>query len=117
LVHGDLFAANVLCSCDDDAPRCIGVIDLEDAMAGPPEADLARTEILHGPLFERSLPAGWFDLVLEGYGPGTDPQARAFFRAYHMVNMAYHEAVTCPTRHVIDLVEAAGHEIEGVAPR
>lgn len=116
LVHGDLFAANVLCSWRDGAPQCVGVIDLEDAMAGPPEADLAKTEILHGPLFGRSLPAGWFDHVLEGYGPGPDPRARAFFRAWHMVNMAYHEAITCPTHHVVDLVEAADREIGAAAP-
>ncbi|HEV7367917.1 aminoglycoside phosphotransferase family protein [Arenibaculum sp.] len=93
LNHGDLFAPNLLCEADGPV-RCVGLLDLEDALAAPPEADLARTELLHGPLFGNPLPQGWFDLVLAGYGGDVDRGLIALFRAYHLLNMAYHCAIT-----------------------
>lgn len=93
LNHGDLFAPNLL--CDAEGPvHCVGLLDLEDALAAPPEADLARTELLHGPLFGSPLPQGWFDLVLAGYGGDVDRELIVLFRAYHLFNMAYHCAIT-----------------------
>ena len=42
------------------------MLDFEDSIAGPVEADLAKTEVLHGPLFGRPLAGDWFTRVLEG---------------------------------------------------
>lgn len=114
LLHGDLFSANVLCEVTLRGARCVGVLDLEDAFGGPPEADLARTEILHGPLFGRALPASWFEVLLEGYGRVIDPALLGFFRAYHLLNMGYHAAVTGLQAHAEDVAEAAGEEIQAI---
>lgn len=105
LVHNDLHAGNVLCSADGE--RCMGVLDLEAAFAGPAEAELAHVQVLHGPLFGKPLPAGWEDEVLRGYGRALDPVGLAFFRAYHLVNLGFHAALCGHAAHAADVLAAA----------
>lgn len=116
LVHNDLWTGNVLCDAEDGL-RCVGVLDLEDAFAGPREADLAKTQVLHGPLFGNELHGAWFDRVLDGYGRSTDPAALAFFRAYHLVNMGFHAAVVGYEDHARDVARALDEELDALAAR
>lgn len=111
LIHNDLFNANVICEQVGDTIRCVGVLDLEDAFAGPPEADLARTEILHGPLFGRPLEPTWFSHVLAGYGNEPDPLVHGFFRAFHMLNMGYYARLTGLDAHAADVQWALEREL------
>lgn len=110
LVHNDLFNANVICEQDAEAVRCVGVLDLEDAFAGPPEADLARTEVLHGPLFGRPLEPAWFARLLEGYGAAPDPLLQGYFRAYHLLNMGYYARLTGLVAHAEEVRTALERE-------
>lgn len=107
LVHNDLHLPNVLCDVTDGAPRCVGVLDLEDAIAGPAEADLAKTEVLHGPLFRHQLKGAWLERVYEGYGVPLDTLVLTFFRAYHLVNMGFHAVLVGYTAHAEDVARAA----------
>lgn len=94
--HNDLHAENVLCRSQDGSHLCIGVLDLEDAFAAPPEADLAKMEVLHGPLFGRPWPRRWFDAVFEGYGRhGAEMHAfrLALMRIYHLLNLGFYAAL------------------------
>ena len=113
LVHNDLHAGNVLCAADGG--ECAGVLDLEAALAGPAEADVAHMEVLHGPLFGRPLPTGWRDEVLRGYGRAPDPVALAFFRAYHLANLGYHAALRGLGAHAEQVLAAAAHELRAAA--
>jgi aminoglycoside phosphotransferase (APT) family kinase protein len=112
LVHNDLFAANVLCAGADADLHCAGVLDFDDAFAGPIEADLAKTEVLHGPLFGRQLRGAWFEYVLEGYGDDPDAVLIALFRAYHLLNMGYHAAVTRLHAHATEVAGAVERELD-----
>ncbi|HET6567224.1 MAG TPA: phosphotransferase, partial [Rhodothermales bacterium] len=107
LVHNDLHMHNVLCERSKHLVRSIGVLDLEAAFAGPPEADMAHTEVLHGPLLGKQLPEGWIEEVLTGYGRELDPVVRAYFRAFHLVNFGYHAALCDWPDHAADLLQAA----------
>jgi len=93
LVHNDLHMRNVLCKRTRHSARAVGVLDLEAAFAGPPEADMAHTEVLHGPICGMPLPSGWLQEVRRGYGRGLDPVVLAFFRAYHLANLGFHAAL------------------------
>lgn len=112
LVHNGLNQANVLYRQLDGDVRCIGVIDFEDAFGGPVEADLARTEVLHGPLFDRWLAGDWFDRFLSGYGHDHDSRLRALLRVYHLLNMGYHAAVSGLAGHASDVARAARLELD-----
>lgn len=114
LVHNDLWTGNVLCDTTRGL-RCIGVLDLEDAFAGPPGADLAKTAVLHGPLFGYELGGDWFDRVLDGYGRSVDAGAVAFFRAYHLVNMGFHAAIVGYEDHARDVARSLAAEIDALA--
>lgn len=109
LVHNDLHSANVLCGAD--GLECVGVLDLEAAFAGPAEADLAHSEVLHGPLFGNPLPAGWRDELHAGYGGRPDPVALTFFRAFHLANLGYHAALSGHAAHAADVLAAAHAEL------
>lgn len=114
LVHNDLFAANLLCEEDDAQVRCVGVLDLEDAFSGPAEADLARTEILHGPLFGQAWSGRWFERILEGYGMPPNRFLIGLFRAYHLINMGLHAAATGLAAHAETVARAAARETAAV---
>lgn len=116
LVHGDLFDQNLLCARDGE-PRCVGVLDLEDASAGPREADLAKLEILHGPLFNQPWEGDWVEEVRERYvgaagaGAALDTGLVTFFRAYELLNMGYHAAHRGWADHAAELRAAVTAEL------
>jgi hypothetical protein len=112
LVHGDMHMGNVLCEGDGETVRCVGTIDLEAAHAGPPEADWATMQLLHGPLFGQPLEEGWLAHVAEGYGRTLDPVLLAFFRAYRLLNLGFHAAVTGLTAHAEEVASSAAREVE-----
>jgi aminoglycoside phosphotransferase (APT) family kinase protein len=112
LVHNDLHMGNVLCDTAGGGARCVGLLDLEAAFAGPPEADLANLEIMHGPLFHRPLPGPWLDWVSEGYGDRLDPWLRGFFRVYHLINMGFYSALVGHHEHAGEVAVAAAAEVE-----
>lgn len=114
LVHNDVWTGNVLCRVERGGLRCVGVLDLEDAFAGPPEAELAKTQVLHGPLFDHELDGPWFERVLEGYDAPVDRGALAFFRAYHLLNMGYHAATMGYEAHARDVARTALEEIDAL---
>lgn len=87
LTHGDLFAGNVLCA--NQSGRCEGLIDLEDATANIPEADIARLELLHGPMMGHPWCGDWMEEVLVGYAARPDPLILRFYAAYHLANFAF----------------------------
>lgn len=105
LLHGDAHQANVLCEMSGRRVRCVGVLDLEGAWAGPPEADVAVTELIHGPLFT-PLPSGWREEFRRGYGEALDPAALTFFRAVHLANLGYHAALTGMHAHAAEVLRA-----------
>ncbi len=102
LLHNDPHYGNVLCSMDS-RPRCVGVLDLEAAMTGPPESDVAHAELLHGPLFGYPLANPWSEWLREGYGCALDPLVLLFYRAYHLLNLGWHAAFTGDVRHAADV--------------
>lgn len=106
LLHGDPHQANVLCEGEGRKIRCAGVIDLEGAWSGPPEADVAVAELIHGPLF-RPLPGGWTAEFRRGYGEALDAAALSFYRAMHLANLGYHAALTGLHGHAADVLAAA----------
>lgn len=114
VVHNDVFDQNILCAREGE-PRGIGLIDFEDALAGPAEADLAKTELLHGPLFDSALETGWFEHVLAGYGTPPQASARAWFRAYHLLNMGYYATLRGWGEHAADLAQVIGAEVAWLA--
>jgi aminoglycoside phosphotransferase (APT) family kinase protein len=103
LLHGDPHQANILCELEGRKVRCTGVIDLEAAWGGPPEADVAVAELIHGPLFH-PLPAGWTAEFRRGYGEVLDGAALAFYRAVHLANLGYHAALTGLHVHAADVL-------------
>ena len=114
LVHNDLFDQNVLCRREDGGVACVGAIDFEDALAAPPEAELAKTEILHGPLFGQSWEWDWFPHLVEGWGREPNAFALTFFRAYQLVNMGFHAQVSGMTGHADEVAAVARREVEGL---
>ena len=106
LLHGDPHQANILCALEGRKIRCTGVIDLEAAWGGPPEADVAVAELIHGPLF-RPLPDGWTAEFRRGYGEVLDGAALAFYRAMYLANLGYHAALTGLHAHAADVLDAA----------
>jgi aminoglycoside phosphotransferase (APT) family kinase protein len=89
LVHNDLHMENILCEQDRAGVRCVGVLDLEAAVSGPPEADLARPLVLYGPIFG-ALPRVLTAELLAGYGARLDPVTLDFYRALHLLNIGLH---------------------------
>lgn len=107
LVHADLHTGNVLCERDGDRARCVGLLDLESAMAGPAEADLASVAVLHGRYFGKPLQGPWLERLHRGYGSEPDPMLLAFFRAYHLVNMGFYSALIERDRHARQVARLA----------
>lgn len=114
LVHNDLHAENVLCRAAGDSHRCVGLIDLEDAFAGPPEADLAKVEVLHGPLFGQPWPSEWLDEVVRGYGRAPDPFRLGVLRVYHLLNLGFHAAFLGYAERAGQVATVAGLELDAL---
>jgi aminoglycoside phosphotransferase (APT) family kinase protein len=93
LVHNDMHMGNVLCEHRDGEVRCVGMIDLETAVAAPPEADLAIMQIHHGALFDQPIEGEWFADVMQGYSGALNERSVAFFRAYHLINLGFYSAL------------------------
>jgi hypothetical protein len=115
LIHNDLHMENILCRWRGDEVSCVGVLDLEAAFAGPREAELAHTQVLHSELFFNPLPGRWFDQLCEGYAEPLDPVLMVFFRAYHMVNLGFYSALLGHVEHARAVAVAARAEIAGLA--
>jgi hypothetical protein len=96
---------NVLCRLQGRGYRCVGFLDLEAAWAGPPEADVAVAELIHGPLFA-PLPAGWTEEFRRGYRTSLDAASLAFYRGLHLSNLGYHAALTGLDAHAADVLTA-----------
>lgn len=92
LLHGDLHTGNVLCEQAGGPVRCVGLLDLECAHAGPRESDLARLSVIQTELFRMPVEGPWLDWVLEGYGEGMDPVLFGFYAVYHLVHLGCHSA-------------------------
>lgn len=114
LVHNDLFDQNVLCSGGPETLACVGVIDFEDAFAGPPEAELAKTEILHGPLFGQPWLWDWRPYFLEGWGAEPEPLLLAFFRAHQLANMGYHARLVGLDAHAREVARTLEAEVRAL---
>ncbi len=110
LLHSDFHMGNILCRLEQDGVSCVGMVDLETSMAGPPEADMASLEIQHGPLFNHPIDGDWLPLVREGYGEWLDPWLVRFFRAFHLLNMGFYSAMIGHLEHASRV--AAGLEAE-----
>jgi len=106
VVHNDVFDQNVLC---DDA-ACTGLLDFEDAFAGPPEADFAKLELLHGPLFGQPWSGTWLEALRAGYEHTLDPRLVAAFRTLALLNMSWHGTTIGLADHSRMLVRAAAAE-------
>jgi aminoglycoside phosphotransferase (APT) family kinase protein len=113
LLHGDPHQANVLCEVSGRRVRCVGVLDLEAAWAGPPEADVAVAELIHGPLFT-PLPSGWSAEFRRGYGEPLDPAALTFFRAVHLANLGYYAALTGLHAHAAEVLRALRADVRAL---
>jgi hypothetical protein len=115
LIHNDLFTANVLCEeTPEQGVVCAGLIDFEDAFSGPPEAELAKTEVLHGPLFGQPWSEGFMSDIIAGYGAPLDPFVMAYFRVIHLINMGYHAAVTGLEAHAAEVLGACRRELQAL---
>jgi aminoglycoside phosphotransferase (APT) family kinase protein len=112
LIHNDVHMGNVLCGPDGGvAVRCVGLIDLEAAHGGPPEADLAIMVVLHGAHFEQPLNGDWFAHVVEGYAREPDPEMMSFYRTYHLVNLGFYSALVGHAEHAAQVAGAAYEEL------
>lgn len=114
LVHGDVHMGNILCDPEGGLPRCVGLLDLEAATTGLPESDIAIAEVLHGPHFNQSLPAGWDRPLLEGYGAPLNPYVLRFFRAFHLANLGFFSALVGDVEHAEEVRGALEAEVDGL---
>jgi len=114
LLHNDLHMGNILCENSDAGVRCVGLLDLETAFAGPPEADLAILEVHHGPLFAQPIGGDWIAHVRSGYRRTLDPVVMSFFRVYHMLNMGFYSAIIGHEEHADRVAKAALEEAVGL---
>lgn len=99
LAHNDLHMGNVVCTVGEGEVRCIGLLDLDEAAAAPPESDIATLEVLHGPLFAQPLPVGDRERVWEAYGRAYDSRLVTFYRALRLANLGLHSAMVGHPEH------------------
>ncbi len=107
LLHGDLHIGNVVCERAAGAVRCVGLLDLECAHAGPGESDLARLAVLHTDLFQMGIEGPWLQWVLEGYADPVDPELVAYYSVYHLVQLGFHSAWVGHDVHAASVANAA----------
>ena len=118
LAHGDPHAANVLCGGGKgERAECAGFLDLETAEGGVPEADVARLQVLHGPLFGAPLPEGALAQIRIGYGRPLDARMLSLYRAVHLANLGYHAASTGLSAHAADVARALRREVRALERR
>lgn len=111
LIHNDLHMGNVLCRRNGEKVECVGLLDLEDAVGCVAEADLASSQVLHGPLFTMGIRGDWSDELLAGYRKKVDPWLLAFFRAYHLTNLGFYSALIGHHEHSVEVGEALHDEV------
>lgn len=114
LSHSDVHIQNVVCRRTDGAVRCVGLLDLDNARALPPEADVASFQVLHGPLFNQRLEENELDAMLDGYGDPLDPLILGFFRAAHLCNLGFHSALVGDDLHAGWVAHAFHAEVDSV---
>jgi len=112
LVHNDMHMGNVLCRVEGGMVSCVGLLDLETAVVGPPEADVAGVEVHHGALFAQPIEGGWQRHVRSGYGRELDEWVVNFYRAFHLLNMGFYSAMIGHHWHAERVGEAAVRELE-----
>lgn len=117
LVHNDLHMGNVLCTTRDGPVRCVGLIDLETALAAPPEADLAVVEVHHGPHLSQPIRGNWSAHFRAGYGQRVDGWVVNFYRAFHLLNMGFYSALVGHDWHAAEVGSAASSEIDRLFDR
>ena len=93
LVHADLHLGNVLCRIENERVECVGLLDLDDACGGAPEADVAGFNVLHGPLFERIIDPALRGEVRTGYGEPLDQRLIDFYHCAHLANQGFSSAL------------------------
>lgn len=111
LAHNDLHLDNILCEADDEGVRCVGFLDLDSSAAVPPESDVARLQVLHGPLFNQEIPPRWTELVADAYPGGLEPGLTAFFRGFHLGNLGFHAALIGDGEHASRVADALREEV------
>jgi hypothetical protein len=114
LLHGDLHMRNVLCAREGEDVRCVGLLDLECAHAGPPESDLARLSVLQTDLFQMAVEGPWMDRVTEGYPDPVDPVLLRYFTVYHLLHLGCHSAWIGHDVHARHVAAAAREAVAGL---
>ncbi len=119
LIHNDLHLDNILCRVKNEKAECIGLLDLEAAVGGAPESDLASATVLHDPLFAEGNPKQkWvsnFDRhLLEGYGNNINHFMLKFFQTYHLLNLGYFSALNGDTQHANRVAKVADKKLKSI---
>lgn len=119
LIHNDLHFDNILCRVADETMECIGLLDLEAAVGGVPESDLASAIVLHDPLFAKGNPKQkWVDNfgrhLLKGYGNDINHFMLKFFQTYHLLNLGYFSALNGDKQHANRVIKAAGKKLRSI---
>lgn len=118
LAHNDVHMGNVLCRTrPGGAVECVGLLDLDDAAALPPESDAASLEVLHGPLFERHVSPRHRAEVWRGYGLPLRAHTITFFRALHLANLGFHSALVGHEEHAGLVARALQAEVSRLEHR
>lgn len=102
LVHHDLHLGNVLCKENARGMECIGFLDFEEAKSGCWESDIAKSIVLHHPMFfengeKHKWINGFGDRLIEGYERDPDPLLLNFFKIYHLLNLGLFSAMNGKT--------------------
>lgn len=117
LIHNDMHMGNVLCEVREGTVECVGLIDLETALAAPPEADLAAMQVHHGPHFQQRVEPMWLSIALSSYGSTVDRSTLGFYRAFHLINMGFYSALLGHDWHAAQVAAAAAAETAKLGER
>ncbi len=113
LCHDDVYENNVLVQRDRDHLALSGLVDVENAVAGDPLLDLAKTW-----LYSIRADMWKWTALLEGYGPlGTRASERLdLYRAYHVLELCCWLATVQGGTPAADLVDDLRSFITGATP-
>ena len=113
LCHDDVYENNVLVHAGRGELKLSGLLDVENAVAGDPLLDLAKTWMYS----IKTDMSKWAALV-DGYGPLGDRAAERLnlYRTYHAVELCCWLATTRRTAPAADLVEAVRAFTTGANP-